>query len=57
MVRSLQMPKSSPAETAKALLAGIARGEEGIFPDAMALQMSGIWHKSPKELERAFASF
>jgi len=57
MVRSLQMPKSSPAETAKALLAGIARGDEEIFPDPMALQMSGLWSKSPKELERAFASF
>ncbi len=56
MVRGLQMPKSSPAETAKALLAGIARGDEEIFPDPMALQMS-IWSKSPKGLERAFASF
>jgi NAD(P)-dependent dehydrogenase (short-subunit alcohol dehydrogenase family) len=57
MVRALQMPKTNPAETAKGVLAGIARGEEDIFPDPMAQQMAALWNKSPKEYERAFASF
>jgi len=57
MVRALQMPKTSPGETAKGVLAGIARGEEDIFPDPMALEMRALWNKSPKEYERAFASF
>jgi len=57
MVRTLQMPKTSPADTARGLLAGIARGEEEIFPDPMAEQMSALWNKSHKEYERAFASF
>lgn len=56
MVRALQLPKASPADTAKGVLAGIARGEEDIFPDAMAQQMGALWTRSPKELERAFAS-
>jgi NAD(P)-dependent dehydrogenase (short-subunit alcohol dehydrogenase family) len=56
MVKDLPMPKTSPAETAKGLLAGIARGDEEIFPDPMAQQMGALWNKSHKELERAFAS-
>jgi NAD(P)-dependent dehydrogenase (short-subunit alcohol dehydrogenase family) len=57
MVKALQLPKTSPAEVAKGLIAGIARGEEDIFPDPMAQQMGALWNKSPKEFERAFASF
>ena len=57
MVRGLQMPKTSPADTARGLVAGIARGEEDIFPDPLAEQMRALWNKSPKEYERAFASF
>jgi NAD(P)-dependent dehydrogenase (short-subunit alcohol dehydrogenase family) len=55
MVKQLQMPKTSPADTAKGLIAGIERGEEEIFPDPMAQQMGALWNKSHKELERAFA--
>jgi NAD(P)-dependent dehydrogenase (short-subunit alcohol dehydrogenase family) len=57
MVKGFQMPKASPAETARGLLAGIERGEEEIFPDPMAQQMGALWNKSHKEFERAFASF
>ena len=57
MVRALQMPKTSPADTAKGVLAGIARGDEEIFPDPMAQQMGALWNRSHKEYERAFGSF
>jgi NAD(P)-dependent dehydrogenase (short-subunit alcohol dehydrogenase family) len=57
MVKALQLPKTSPADAAKGLLAGIARGEEDIFPDPMAQQMGALWSKSYKEFERALASF
>jgi short-subunit dehydrogenase len=57
MVKALPMPKTSPADTAKGVLAGIARGEEEIFPDPMAQQMGALWNRSHKEFERAFASF
>jgi NAD(P)-dependent dehydrogenase (short-subunit alcohol dehydrogenase family) len=56
MVKALEMPKTSPDDTARALVAGIARGEEEIFPDPMAQQMGILWNKSHKEYERAFAS-
>jgi short-subunit dehydrogenase len=57
MVKDLQLPKASPADVAKGVLAGVGRGEEDIFPDPMAQQMGALWSKSPKEFERAFASF
>src|SRR5277367_2465900 len=45
MVKALSMPKASPADTAKGVLAGIARGEEEIFPDPMAQQMGALWNR------------
>ena len=56
MVRDLPMPKASPGEVARAVLAGIERGEEDIFPDPMAQQMGALWNKSHKEYERAFGA-
>jgi hypothetical protein len=56
MVRDLPIPKASPADVASAVLAGVARGEEDIFPDPMAQQMGAVWSTSPKQYERAFAS-
>lgn len=57
MVKDLPMPKTSPSDVAKGVLAGVERGEEDIFPDPMAVQMGALWNKSHKEYERAFASF
>ncbi len=57
MVKAFQMPKANAADTAKALLAGIVRGDEEIFPDPAAQQMSALWNKNHKDLERAFAGF
>ncbi len=56
MVKDLPIPKTSPADVASAVVAGVARGEEDIFPDPMAQQMGALWNKCPKEYERAFAS-
>jgi NAD(P)-dependent dehydrogenase (short-subunit alcohol dehydrogenase family) len=57
MVRALQLPKAAPASVAKALLDGIERGDEEIFPDPMAQQMSALWSRNPKEFERAFSAY
>jgi NAD(P)-dependent dehydrogenase (short-subunit alcohol dehydrogenase family) len=57
MVKDLAMPKTSPADVARGVLAGVELGEEEIFPDPMAVQMGALWNKSHKEYERAFASF
>ena len=57
LLEDLPIPKTSPADVASAVLAGVARGEEDIFPDPMAQQQMGaLWSKSPKEYGRAFAS-
>lgn len=57
MVKALSIPKTSPGDTARGVLAGIARGDEEIYPDPMAQEMGALWNRSPKELERALASF
>lgn len=57
MVRDLKMPKTSAADVARGVLDGIERGEEEIFPDPMAREMGALWTRSPKDYERAFASF
>jgi NAD(P)-dependent dehydrogenase (short-subunit alcohol dehydrogenase family) len=56
MVKDLPIPKTSPIDVARALLGGVERGEEEIFPDPMAQQMRALWIRSPKEYERAFAA-
>lgn len=56
MVRALAMPKASPADTARGVLEGIARGDEEIFPDPMARHVGALWSRSPKEAERALAA-
>ncbi len=57
MIKDVQLPKTSPADVASGMLAGIERGEEDIFPDPMAQRMGALWSRSPKEFERAFAGF
>lgn len=57
MVKALSIPKTSPADTARGILAGIARGDEEIFPDPMAEQLGALWNKNHKDFERAIASF
>ncbi len=57
MVRDLRLPKASAADTAKAVVAGLARGDEDIFPDPMARDLGALWNSDPKGLERALATF
>jgi NAD(P)-dependent dehydrogenase (short-subunit alcohol dehydrogenase family) len=56
MVKDLPIPKASPADVASAVLAGVARGDEDIFPDPTAQQMGALFRASPKQYERALAS-
>jgi len=57
MVKDLSLPKADAAETARQIVLGIVRGDEEIFPDAMAREMGALWQRDPKAYERAFASF
>lgn len=56
MVRSLEMPKTSPELVARGILEGVEQGLEEILPDPMSRDLFAIWKRDPKELERQLAS-
>lgn len=56
MAKGFEMPKTSAAVTAENILKGIEQGQEDIFPDPMSSELSEMWAKDPKGLERQFAS-
>jgi NAD(P)-dependent dehydrogenase (short-subunit alcohol dehydrogenase family) len=55
MLAGIEAPKTPPADVAAALLDGLARDEEDIFPDPNAQAMSRTWWSDPKSFERAFS--
>ncbi len=57
MTRGLNIPKASPESVARAILDGVEKGEEEIFPDAMSESMAESWRISTaKALERQNAA-
>lgn len=56
MIRTFEMTKTSPEDVAAAILAGVEQGTEDIFPDPASREMSAMWKRDPKELERQLAS-
>ncbi len=51
-------PKSSPESVARAILDGVEKGEEHIFPDPMSESMAESWRNGAgKALERQNAAF
>ncbi len=56
MAKDFDMPKTSAKETAENILAGLAAGQEDIFPDAMSSQLGQVYAKDPKALEKQFAA-
>lgn len=58
MTRNLDIPKASPGSTARAILDGVEKEEEEIFPDPMSEAIADGWRNSAvKELQRQFASY
>jgi NAD(P)-dependent dehydrogenase (short-subunit alcohol dehydrogenase family) len=58
MTRGLDIPKASPESTAQAILDGVEKGEEEIFPDPMSKAITEGWRNSAvKELQRQFARY
>jgi NAD(P)-dependent dehydrogenase (short-subunit alcohol dehydrogenase family) len=56
--RDLDFPKASPESVARAILEGVEKGEEEIFPDPWSASVAGRWHSgAAKALERQFAAF
>ncbi|HET9275119.1 MAG TPA: SDR family NAD(P)-dependent oxidoreductase, partial [Gemmatimonadales bacterium] len=56
MARSIDLPKTSAIEVARATLAGVEAGEEDIFPDPMSRQLYAAWRADHKAVERQFAA-
>jgi NAD(P)-dependent dehydrogenase (short-subunit alcohol dehydrogenase family) len=57
MTRGLDIPKASPELVARAILDGVEREEEDIFPDPMSQTMAGSWRSgAAKALERQNAA-
>lgn len=58
MTRDLEIPKAAPAAVAAAILDGVERGEEEIFPDPVSAPVADGWRSSAsKALEGEFAGF
>ena len=58
MTRGLEIPKASPEFVAHAILDGIERDEEDIFPDPMSGSIAEGWRNgATKGLERQFAAY
>jgi hypothetical protein len=57
MSRGFEVPKASPESVAQAILDGVEKGEDEIFPDAMSQTMAESWRSGAvKALERQFAA-
>ena len=58
MTRGFEIPKAAPESVARAILDGVEKGEEDIFPDPMSGSVAESWLGGPaKALERAQALF
>jgi NAD(P)-dependent dehydrogenase (short-subunit alcohol dehydrogenase family) len=58
MTRGLDIPKASAESVARAILEGMEKGEEEIFPDPMSASVAEGWRSSAvKALERQFAAY
>jgi short-subunit dehydrogenase len=56
MLKGVEMPKTSPADVAKAIVAGLSEGREDIFPDPMSQQLYTAWRQDHKAVEKQFAT-
>ena len=58
MTRDLDIPKASPESAARAILDGLEKGDEEIFPDPMSETIAEGWRSSAvKALQRQFAAY
>ena len=56
MARSLEIPKTSAIDVARATIAGVDAGDEDIYPDPMSKEVYSAWRKDHKAVERQFAA-
>jgi short-subunit dehydrogenase len=56
MAAAIEFDKTSPADVAAAVLAGIEAEQEDIFPDPMSTQVYTAWKQDHKAIEKQFAT-
>jgi NAD(P)-dependent dehydrogenase (short-subunit alcohol dehydrogenase family) len=56
MAAEVDFDKTSPADVAAAVLAGIEANQEDIFPDPMSTQVYTAWKQDHKAIEKQFAT-
>lgn len=56
MAEDIPFEKTSPADAARAIIAGIEAGTEEIFPDPMSRDMGAAYFANPKALEHQIAA-
>ncbi len=56
MLAGVEMPKTSPAEVARTIVAGVSEGQEDIFPDPMSRDLYAAWKADHKAVEHQFAT-
>ncbi|BBA71522.1 SDR family oxidoreductase [Geobacter sulfurreducens] len=56
MTEGQEMPKATPDEVAAAILAGVEKGDEYIFPDPMSRHVHVMLEKDPRQVERDFGA-
>jgi len=56
MTKDMTVPKTSPADVARAIVQGVQADIEDILPDPMAEGIFASWRTDPKALERQLAS-
>jgi len=56
MAEPLEMPKEPPSVVADATLAGLAAGDEEVFPDAMAKELAANFKADWKAVEKSIAA-
>jgi NAD(P)-dependent dehydrogenase (short-subunit alcohol dehydrogenase family) len=55
MIRSFQLPKTSAADVARAVVDGLLAGTLDVFPDPMSAEVGVLWQRDPAAVERRFA--
>lgn len=56
MVRHIEMPKTSPADVARAIIEAVEAGQDDILPEAGSRGMFDVWKRDARELERQMAA-
>jgi NAD(P)-dependent dehydrogenase (short-subunit alcohol dehydrogenase family) len=56
MLAGVEMPKTSPADVAEAVIHGLSNRAEDVFPDPMSAQIYAAWKADHKAVERQFAA-